>query len=306
MREMDQVMDNAVERYELVDATGDAQVTVYRLFQGVELTFNSVHMESFSLGKEIQDQVIEIHHCREGRIEQRFEDEFFYLMPGDLSVAMRANAPKVYSFPLRHYHGTTIMLNMKEVPEELNQLTQIIFGRPLQVVSSLCAGQACRILRADARIAHIFSELYDISSRIRESYFKLKLMELLLILSDTATIQGMAVAASLSQTQVHLAHRAEAILRQNLSRHMTIQEVADSLNISPTHLKQAFRGVFGMPIYSYTRILKMQAAALELCRTDKTVLEIACEHGYENGSKFSVAFRDVMGESPSEYRRNHR
>lgn len=33
-----------------------------------------------------QGNLIEIHHCREGRIEQEFEDEYFYLMPGEIGV----------------------------------------------------------------------------------------------------------------------------------------------------------------------------------------------------------------------------
>ncbi len=306
MREVDQVMGDATKHYELIDATGDAQITVHRLFQGVELAFYSVHMESLSLGKDTQDRVIEIHHCREGRIEQRFEDKFFYLMPGDLSVAIRTNAVKAYSFPLRHYHGTTIVLNTEDISEEFIRLLNVISVKPVQVASSLCAKQACRIFRADTRIARVFSELYNVPQRIRGSYFKLKVMELLLILSDMNAEQSKCDRVPLPQTQVHLAHRAQALLRQDLSRHMTIQEAAEHLNVSPTCLKQAFRGVFGMPVYSYTRVLKMQAAALALCRTDKPVLEIACEYGYENGSKFSSAFREVMGESPSEYRRNHR
>ena len=43
------------------------------------------------------------------------------------------------------------------------------------------------------------------------------------------------------------------------------------------------------------------AAAL-LRETDRTVLDIACQFGYDNASKFARAFRDVIGVSPREYR----
>ena len=39
-----------------------------------------------------------------------------------------------------------------------------------------------------------------------------------------------------------------------------------------------------------------------LAASDLTVLDIAGRFGYDNGSKFAVAFRDVMGLSPKEYR----
>ena len=39
-----------------------------------------------------------------------------------------------------------------------------------------------------------------------------------------------------------------------------------------------------------------------LRETDRTVLDIACQFGYDNASKFARAFRDVIGVSPREYR----
>lgn len=49
----------------------------------------------------------------------------------------------------------------------------------------------------------------------------------------------------------------------------------------------------------------MQAAALDLIQTEKSVLEIAGECGYDNASKFSAAFKEIMGEAPLEYRKAH-
>ena len=46
----------------------------------------------------------------------------------------------------------------------------------------------------------------------------------------------------------------------------------------------------------------MESAAYMLEYSDKSVIEIAGEHGYDNGSKFASAFRSVKGVTPSEYR----
>ena len=46
----------------------------------------------------------------------------------------------------------------------------------------------------------------------------------------------------------------------------------------------------------------MPGAAALLRETDRTVLDIACQFGYDNASKFARAFRDVIGVSPREYR----
>lgn len=72
--------------------------------------------------------------------------------------------------------------------------------------------------------------------------------------------------------------------------------------ISQTLIKNCFKGVYGIPLYTYIREQKMQAAALLLCKSDCTILEIAERCGYDNGSKFAASFRTVIGMTPGEYR----
>ena len=47
----------------------------------------------------------------------------------------------------------------------------------------------------------------------------------------------------------------------------------------------------------------MNKAASLLKNTDRTVLDIALEQGYENPGKFAAAFKKMMGLTPQEFRR---
>ena len=47
---------------------------------------------------------------------------------------------------------------------------------------------------------------------------------------------------------------------------------------------------------------RLRQAAELLRQTNRTVLDIAGQFGYDNASKFAKAFRDVIGVSPREYR----
>ena len=49
----------------------------------------------------------------------------------------------------------------------------------------------------------------------------------------------------------------------------------------------------------------MQSAAQVLIHTTRTIDEIAEEFGYENESKFSAAFKKIMGDPPGVYRKEH-
>ena len=285
--------------------TGDAQMTVYQVFPGIELVYNSVHMDSFELGVAAEGNLIEIHHCREGRIEQQFRDEFFYLMPGDLSIAMRSQAAKAFSFPLRHYHGITIVVNTDLAPRCFSCFLKDVAVQPLEVAKKLCGDRRSYIIRSESYVEHIFSELYSVPDSIREGYLKIKILELFLVLSGIDPGKQ-ELPPSLSGTQVKTAKEAAEFISRNMDRRVTIGELSERFHISQTHLKQAFKGVYGVPLYSYMRIQKMQSAALMLIHTEQPVLEIANACGYDNGSKFASAFREVMGETPLEYRKVHK
>ena len=61
-------------------------------------------------------------------------------------------------------------------------------------------------------------------------------------------------------------------------------------------------GFYGRSPAAWLRLQKMHGAAELLRSTDRTVLDIAGQFGYDNASKFARAFRDVIGVSPNEYR----
>lgn len=284
--------------------TGDAQMTVYQVFPGITLSYNAVHMDSFELGDAAEGNIIEIHHCREGRIEQRHMDQFFYLMPGDLSIAIRTRINREYTFPLHHYHGITITVNTDIAPKCFSCFLKDIAVQPLEVARRLCGDGRSYVIRSESYVEHIFSELYSVPDSIREGYMKIKILELFLVLSgiDTGIRETPPV---LSGLQVQIAKDAAAYMAQNMDRRVTIGELAERFHVSQTHLKQAFKGVYGVPVYSYNRIQKMQRAALMLIHSRRPILEIANECGYDNGSKFAGAFREVMGDTPTDYRKAH-
>ena len=76
--------------------------------------------------------------------------------------------------------------------------------------------------------------------------------------------------------------------------------------MSLTALKDCFKAVYGKPIHAFQREYKMQAATRLLVTTEMSVAEISGRLGYENPNKFSTAFKEVLGLSPSEYRKKRK
>ncbi len=293
------------KEYVFTNDIGDATMTIYEVFPGVQLVYHSVHMDELDLSFTTEGNFIEIHHCREGRIEQQLEDQYFYLTPGDLSISIREQMVNTYHFPLQHYHGITIGINMTVVSNAFWRLLEEMQVQPMEIAQKLCEDKNCFIIRSEKYIEHIFSELYTVPENIKEGYFKVKILELLLILSGDDLHNSRMPLCTLAKSQVQLANQVAAYLGENMNQHITIEELAKKFNVSTTHLKSMFKGVYGVPIFSYMRIQKMQSAAQLLIHTEQPIAEIAYKFGYNNTSKFSSAFQKIMGDMPSTYRKEH-
>lgn len=285
---------------------GDAKMTVYTISPGIKVVYHSVHTDRSYLGTVKKGNVIEIHHCREGRMELPFDGSYFYLTPGDLAVDIVKRDTKEFAFPLHHYHGITISINTDIAPKCFSCFLSDVDVKPAKVVYKLCGDKNCFVIRSRDYIEHIFSEMYNVPCENKKAYYKIKVLELLLVLSGIDPNENKFCDHTLSEAQAELAKSAASYIADNMDSRITIPMLSQKFHVSATHLQNAFKGIYGVPVFSYMRIYKMNTAALQLIQTDRTVMDIANEYGYDNASKFSSAFREIMGETPLEYRKAHR
>lgn len=282
--------------------TGIMTLTEHRIFPGIELIYNDVHLQTCQTEKPGDRNILEINHCLEGRIEHEISGEFLYLSEGDLSICLRSDRGHISYYPISRYHGVTISIDLDTAPQCVACFLQDVNVEPAQLAGKFCSENRFFIMRANPQLEHIFSELYSVPESIKKGYLKVKVLELLLFLSAIDTSEADHARHSYASTQVILAKKVCAYLCSNMDSRMTIDELSEKFHASPTQIKNSFKGVYGMSIYAFTRTQKMRAAALDLKNTDSTVLEIAGRYGYDNASKFAKAFRDCIGMTPVEYR----
>ena len=173
--------------------------------------------------------------------------------------------------------------------------------RPATLMEKLCPGGTVFTARSSRRVKHVFSELYAVPEDIRKGYLKVKLLELLLFLSTLSPEDGQTPHGCTS-AQVTLAEQVKTCLLAEPDRTLTLKTLSQQFNVSEAQIKSSFARVYGMSPAAYARSQRMHGAAALLRETDRTVLDIACQFGYDNASKFARAFRDVIGVSPREYR----
>lgn len=288
--------------YRLSDSTGEIVMTSYKVFPGIEFIYNDVHMEKCEIHRAKGGNIFEINHCREGRIECSFQDEFTYLTPGDMRISNKADVQRISFYPLNHYHGITIIIDMDNAPSCLSCILADVNVRPSALIRKFCGIGKCFVTRSNPAVERIFLDLYMVPKKIRRGYLKIKVLELMLFLNGTELVDEEKECSRYSRPQAEIAKKVCKYLTEHMDDKITLAQLSEFVHISGTQIKNSFKGVYGVSFYSYIRRQKMQAAGLMLHHSDSTILEIAGRFGYDNGSKFAAAFKAVMGMTPSEYR----
>lgn len=286
---------------EIFDPEKD-EVREYAAFPGIEVMLGAYHACHGRLPHVGEGEGFVIFCCREGRMECTVGDAYCYLSPGDLLICEKKLFFPNVIFPLRHYHGICIAIDTKTAPKCLSCFLKDVAVRPKNIERRFCEGRGFTVARADSAFRHIFSELYDVPDKIREGYLKVKILELMLFLSVYEVPVEETEEKTVSPLKVSLAKEAARYLAGRKDERVTLEQVALALHASKTTVKNAFSAVYGVSFYTYTKTLKMESAAYMLEYTDRTIGEIAAEHGYDNSSKFAAAFKSVKGKSPTEYR----
>jgi AraC-like DNA-binding protein len=291
---------------QMENETGVGTMTQWSLFPGMIIMQNDFHMAFCESRFQTDLEMLCIDHCREGRIEWELSERAcFYVEAGDLNITARRRHAHSFTLPLSHYHGFTIAI----VPDQAAEhLPNMLGGLPIDLYAlreRFCADDTPFIAVAPKLKGLDLSGMYTMPEESRLPYYRIKTLEILLYLMGMEVRRDTLEGRYFYRTQVQKIKSMMKFMTENINRHYTMEELSKRFDIPMTAMKQCFRGVYGDSIYSFMRTYRMNAAAVRLRSSSDPVSEIAAQMGYDNASKFSAAFKAVLGETPSEYRRTH-
>ncbi len=105
----------------------------------------------------------------------------------------------------------------------------------------------------------------------------------------------------------HQLEKVIAYISDRLDEKLTLTELSEVACFSKYHFHRLFSAYTGLSLQQYIRWLRLRRAAHQLIiHTDKSILNIAIEAGFESHIAFSRVFKQTCGMSPSEFRRQAR
>ena len=93
------------------------------------------------------------------------------------------------------------------------------------------------------------------------------------------------------------------IINSNLDKEISIEELADKVNLNRTTLQKIFKEMYGLTVNEYRTKARLQLAKNLLASTELSITEIAGRCGYANASKFSEVFKKNEGVLPKDWRK---
>lgn len=291
--------------YKIANETGDIILTRYEVFPGVALIYNDVHAEHVEVQETNRiNHIFEINHCREGRIEfETASGELLYIKKGDMATNTKAGVKNSSFFPISHYHGVTIEIDFGHIEREFPEVMKMMQIDLEVIKEKFYKKDKCYIFRENAQFEHLFAELYCVPDSIKAKYYKIKVIEILLLMSVLDVSKEKVENQYYNKSQVVKVKQIRNYLVSHLDSKMTVEQLANQFGVSQTYLKKTFKVIYGMTPYAYIKEYRMRRAAEMLRQTDDEILTIAGKVGYDNASKFSKRFKEIIGISPSEYRK---
>jgi AraC-like DNA-binding protein len=100
------------------------------------------------------------------------------------------------------------------------------------------------------------------------------------------------------QTMRNILDYLENHYQEALSR----TEAACRFNLSPAHLSRLFKASTGMRLKEYLTKLRLESASRDIVQTDRSVLAIALDNGFDSIRTFNRVFRKAYRRSPTDMR----
>jgi transcriptional regulator GlxA family with amidase domain len=97
--------------------------------------------------------------------------------------------------------------------------------------------------------------------------------------------------------------RARDAMDRRYAEPLDVPTLARIAYVSEAHFIRSFRATFGETPNRYLQRRRVERAMFLLRSTDRSVTDICMDVGFSSLGTFSRVFRDIVGESPSVYRR---
>ncbi|MEA4823640.1 MAG: AraC family transcriptional regulator [Clostridiaceae bacterium] len=153
----------------------------------------------------------------------------------------------------------------------------------------------------------ILDEAYAEYMEKRDGYgliIKSLLLKLLVLVGRRYT-EAIRADGSIYDRHSRAIHDVMRFAEDHYAEEIALSDAARIAMLSPSYFRNMFKGVTGKTFVEYLMQVRLAHACEMLTRTNVAITDICGEVGFNSVAHFNKSFKRTIGETPSEYRRNH-
>lgn len=149
--------------------------------------------------------------------------------------------------------------------------------------------------------------------KLEDAYFHSKVLSskqytgmvrLLETFASHLEVIGNQIAIQDTQAESPFSQRAKAYVAEHQGNHITLKEVADALHVSTFYFCKMFKKTTGLTFTDYIGRVRIERAKVLLLNPNQRISEVAYEVGFSSLTHFNRVFKELVGQSPSDFRKN--
>lgn len=275
------------------------------IFEGIWLVYHDLILNRQELYPLEVEGYIQMNYCLSGRCELHYKNnKVFYVGAGDFVIGLLKNKQYKHSYPLGNYKGLSIITT----EEKLDHFLQTLFKGTKLTSKALLLKMKKHSeyihLSNNQEIKHIMDELILLNHDFWKEKAIIKCAELILLLfSSDVTLQ--ANEKYYDKQMITRVKQIKQEVTSNIETYIKIEDIAQKYHISSKAFSGCFKAVYGKTYYAFIKEFRIKKAAELIFLESLTIGEVAIMVGYQNASKFSKAFYDIMGVTPTTFRKTH-
>lgn len=257
-----------------------------------------IRVPSFNMNYEHFHSYYEIFYLKTGSCIYSVNNNHYHLTAGDVFIVAPGDSHST------SYEGLvpcerTVIYCMPEV------LPDIYWESHTDIHDKLSrSGKVVLVKKGQLNIESLLDTMLEennIPDEYSYEFLQLQMMTLLLTLQRN----GIFIYEQLKKDN-SISYDIEEALRyiaQNFAMPITLEEIAERINLTPTYLSRKFKKETGTTFKEYVNYIRIRQACQMLLTTDDSVTKIALNCGFNSSNYFKDCFRRINGVSPRAFRK---
>ncbi len=276
--------------------------------ESMQIIVRDIHTEQipdFGLQFGGTGRYLRINLCRSGKCEFKGENgESLYLSAGEIAMDYKVDDDGSFRFVTDDYLGLEIIMQVDKVIVEIPTLAMLKKAiKRMKMPEYATSINTMYFVDASDNTKRTLSELlkycfddYDCEAII------IKTAELGHNIGTDLTTSKAKLRTFATSAQAKIAEDIYEKLTKDYGKKWPVSVFAEKYGLSETTIKNYFRNVYGYGYKDYQKKVRMEKAADMLKNSKFNIDEISLKVGYLSHTKFSTAFKEYYGVTPSQYR----